>query len=778
MSVTSTPSFAGQPRWIAAMLALQEAVAERATDFDRIADVATERTLDIIPAATGAIIEMRDGDELVYRAASGTATRQLNLRLKLSGSLSGRCIQTGEPQICDDSETDCRVDRDACRRVGVRSMMIVPLPYQGTIVGVLKAYSDRPGAFSEADLDVVRLIAGPVVTGLANASHARAAQRFAATFDKAAVGIAHVSPEGRFLLVNDRFAGISGYSTDELIGLHFRRISHPDDYAEEARRAAALLAGQADSYSIDKRYIRKDRSIVWITLTVSLVRDKSGAPDFFVSVVEDISARRTAEFANEAKSAFLANMSHEIRTPMNGILGFTDLLLDAPLPIEQRRQVRMIADSGHALMRLLNDILDLSKIEAGQMDIAHEPFELAHAINACLNLVRPTADRKGLTLDVAFDPALPHSVVGDGLRLRQIVLNLLGNALKFTEFGSVALTARMLPGERLEISVEDTGPGIAADRRAAIFDKFVQADTATAQRFGGSGLGLAISSQLARLMGGTLAVKSKVGVGSCFTLIIPVESRCDQAVPLPAPLPGEVRADFGGARVLVAEDHDVNQMLIRAMLERLNCTVDIAIDGSRAVAMVERARRDQHPYQLVLMDVQMPIMDGIAASYAIRSAGIDPKELPIVALTADAYEDNSRAILAAGMQAHLAKPIRLQPLQTALQRWLPVVEQRAVGDDEATLIESLREQYLSRRGEVQNLARSVLDDRLPGATRLSDLAKLSHKLAGSAGLFGEQSVGTAAQEIEELLLPIIDRGILTVGIRAAIERFLTICERK
>lgn len=763
----------GNPSWLPAMLALQEAVAERATDLERIIDIVVERTLDIIPAAVGAIIEMREGDEMVYRAASGTAVLQRGLRLKLSDSLSGLCIITGEPQICTDSECDPRVDREACCRVGVRSMMLVPLTFQGAIVGVLKAYSDMPDAFCPEMLDIARLIAGPIVTGLANAAHAEEARRYAATFDKAAVGIAHVTPDGRFLSVNHRFAAIAGYSEEELVGLHFRHISHPDDYVEDARSAAALIERKAESYSIEKRYIRKDGSIIWINLTVSLVRDAAGDPDFFVSIVEDVSARRSAELASAAKSTFLANMSHEIRTPMNGILGFADLLLDGELPPEQRRQVKMIADSGRSLLRLINDILDLSKIEAGQMDIANEPFELAHALNACLNLVRPTADQKGLALTAMFDPALPHMVMGDGLRLRQIVLNLLGNAVKFTEAGSVSLVARALPNERIEVSVEDTGLGIEPERQAAVFGKFVQADARIAGRYGGSGLGLSISTHLAKLMGGTLSLESTLGSGSRFTLKVPIEFLCD--VTPSAPKLGSDRIDFTGARILVAEDHDVNQELIRAMLGRLGCTVDIAPDGAKAIDMAADAERGGVPYDLLFMDIQMPVMNGMEAARALRNLGIGAERLAVVALTANAHEEDVVAALAAGMQDHLAKPVRLNALRETMLKWLPMASGSAVGLEESDAIEALRDSYLTRRKEVEEAVGDLRAASAPSAVELATLASLAHKLAGNAAMFGEPAVGEAALLVEEALIDSAREDRLTDGAAAALDAFLAVC---
>ncbi|WP_242128321.1 ATP-binding protein [Sphingobium sp. Sx8-8] len=762
------------PDWLREMLALQAAVTESLSDFQQIIDEVVERALRIIPLATGAIVEMRDGDEIVYRAASGTSVRQVGLRLRLSGSLSGACVSTGEAQFCHDSETDPRVDRDACRRVGVRSMMIVPLPYHGETVGVLKVYSDQVAAFSRADLDIVRLMAGPIISGFANAAHSDAARHFAATFEQAAVGLAHASPEGRFLLVNDRFCEIAGYSREDLLGLDYRQITHPDDYAVDARQAGRLLLGEISEFAHEKRYLRKDGGVVWINLTVSLVRDSTGAPDFFVCVVEDISARRSAEMASAAKTGFLANMSHEIRTPMNGILGFADLLLGAGLPPGQHHQVKMIADSGRAMMRLLNDILDLSKVEAGQMEIAHEPFDLVHALDACLNLVRASAEQKRLELirDIAGD--LPRMMMGDGLRLRQIVLNLIGNAVKFTAEGFVALHVRRDQSDRLLILIEDSGPGIAPERQAAIFEKFVQADISTAAQFGGSGLGLAISAQLVTLMNGDLSLESEVGRGSRFILRLPFEEASERTTHMspsqPArPLPG----GFKDAHVLVAEDHDVNQELVREMLHRIGCAATVVPDGTAAVAAVLRAQADGTPYDIVLMDMQMPVMNGLDAARAIRDHGVTAQALPILALTANAFGEDVHASLNAGMQAHLAKPVRLADLRDALQTWLPGKE---VSSDSAhswdPLTDQLRDRFRERKVQLTALLTNLLDQANPSSEAVQQAQGELHKMAGTAGMFGETLLGSAAEAAETMLKT---QGLVDDTVRAEIKRILTLC---
>ena len=283
--------------WSHELLGIQSQVLAAMGDLRKVMEVVVEGALRVIPNADGAAVEMRDGNDLIFRAASGSCAGSVGTRLSYPASLSWACVQSGNPQICLDSETDARVDRDACRRLGARSMIMTPLTLQGTAIGVLKVIADTPAAFENRDLLTVQLLAGPIAVGLANAAQADASKRFAATFDQAAVGIAHVAPDGRFLMVNDRFCGIAQRDRGELLAAKFQDITHPDDLELDLRFVAALIAGRIDHYAMEKRYLRKGGEAVWVNLTVSLVRQRDGSPDFFVSVVEDISARKAAEEA-------------------------------------------------------------------------------------------------------------------------------------------------------------------------------------------------------------------------------------------------------------------------------------------------------------------------------------------------------------------------------------------------------------------------------------------------------------------------------------------------
>jgi signal transduction histidine kinase/CheY-like chemotaxis protein len=465
--------------------------------------------------------------------------------------------------------------------------------------------------------------------------------------------------------------------------------------------------------------------------------------------VELVDARKNAEAAARGKANFLANMSHEIRTPMNGVLGFTDLLLSGRLEPEQRRHAQLIADSGKAMMRLLNDILDLSKIEAGQMQVAPEHVDLRHKIHNCVKLLKPAAEQKHLELRCDIDGSVPQFALVDGLRLRQIILNLVGNAVKFTHEGFVAVSARIEDHGAdcfLQVQVADTGIGIPAEKQAVIFQDFVQAENTIAARFGGTGLGLAISKKLAEMMGGTLQLESELGCGTTFTLKVPIEF----ASALPSEqseAEGSGGASLGGVHVLLAEDHDVNQELMQAMLRHLGHTVTIVADGAQALDAARAKAESGRGFDLVLMDMQMPVMDGLAATRAIREAGLDAKALPIIALTANAYADDIVNCLSAGMQAHMTKPVQIQQLNTVIRKW--TAKDTSTTQSPATLISpALQEKYTVRKNDLRAFAEGLSGKEMFDNESMKQLQSMLHKLAGSAGMFHEPGLGLQALELE------------------------------
>ena len=527
-------------------------------------------------------------------------------------------------------------------------------------------------------------------------------QRFHAYFDHSIVGLAITSLEKGWIEVNDALCATLGYTREELTRMTWTELTYPEDLAPDQAQFNRMLAGEINSYAMDKRFIHKDGHLVDTRLAVSHVRKPDGSLDYVVAMVEDISERKqaekdlrahhdhleevvkertaaltiakeAAEAANRAKSTFLANMSHELRTPMNGILGMTHMALRYTDDPKLKDRLGKVIQSSHHLLAVINNILDISKIEAEHLTLEATSFYFGEVLENLFRLVSHKAVEKQIKLRVDLAPEVPGmKLLGDPLRLGQILINLTGNAIKFTDHGSIIVRARLLEdtpeGVLLRIEVADTGIGITTEQQQRLFTAFEQADGSMTRKYGGSGLGLAISKRLVEIMGGEIGVTSTPGQGSTFWLTLRLVKSSELVQPAPAF--SEVSAyerllnEYLGTRLLLAEDEPISQEVSRGLLEDAGLVVDLAEDGLQALDLAK-----QNSYALILMDMQMPHMNGIDATKAIRVLpGYEQK--PIVAITANAFDEDCRLCLRAGMNDHIAKPVDPDKLYEILLKWL------------------------------------------------------------------------------------------------------------
>jgi PAS domain S-box-containing protein len=544
-------------------------------------------------------------------------------------------------------------------RADIRRLLMVVLPVLAalTVAGVLLWRRQHRYIQQHAELENQRRLAASVFEASTNA-------------------VMLTSPTGDIISVNPAFEAINGYSAAKVLGCNPRLLSsrlHDQQFYRELWETL-IATGHWQGEIVNRR---KNGETYTGLLTINAVLDADGLLTHYVGVTTDISERKRyetellvakerAEAAVLAKTTFLATMSHELRTPMNGVLGMTELLLRSELNEKQRRQLGIVKNSADTLLTLLNEILDYSKIEAQGVTVEITPYQPTQLIGDIVGLFTPHAEAKSLVLREEIAPDLPGQLLGDAIHLRQILTNLLANAVKFTRSGEIVVKAWAKPlaaGETLFcLAVSDTGIGIPADKQELVFQAFVQADGSHSRSYGGTGLGLAICRRLATAMHGTLSLESAPGAGSCFTLCLPQQvgsamiaapGSGAQAAAIVEPESAAQPAVAHQQRILLVEDNAINQLVTASMLESEGFVVVVAGDGVEALTRLRHERFDA-----ILMDVQMPLMDGLAATRAIRQQEQETgKHVPIIALTANVFAADRAACVAAGMDGFLAKPI-------------------------------------------------------------------------------------------------------------------------
>ena len=571
--------------------------------------------------------------------------------------------------------------------------------------------------------------------------------RFRGYFEHSQVGMAVTSPTKGWIEANDQLQRMFGYTLDELHQMTWAEITHPADLEADAKQFERMLAGEIDNYALDKRFIRKDGDIVYTNLTVACIRDETGdvlhvlasfqditerkkmdddlherikeldeAQSAMLNMMEDLDEEKSkAEEATRAKSDFLANMSHEIRTPMNAVIGMAHLALKTELSPKQQDYLNKIQSSANSLLGIINDILDFSKIEAGKLDMEAVEFDLLETMDNVANVITVKAqERENLEVLFYLDSQVPNFLVGDSLRLNQILVNLGNNAVKFTEQGeiviSVSVNERSDAKATLQFSVRDTGIGMTAEQQSKLFQAFSQADTSTTRKYGGTGLGLTISKRLVNMMGGEIWVESEPGHGTTFNFTSDFGLGKETVKRHFEPSP-----DLRGLKVLVVDDNATSREILQDILESFSFEVFLAASGEEALEEIERADKDQ-PFEIVIMDWKMPGLDGIQTSRRIKNHQKLTKIPAIVLVTAYGREEIMRQADEIGLDGFLLKPVNSSVLFDAIMQALgkeaqvvsQVGRQKEQGAEELDAISGARVLLVEDNEINQQVAREIL----------------------------------------------------------------------
>jgi PAS domain S-box-containing protein len=663
---------------------VQQEIATADLDLEATMNLIVER-VQKLTGANGAVIELIEADEMVYRGASGITQEHVGTRLKLASSFSGLCVREGKTLSCADSETDPRVDQEACRRIGVRSMVAAPLHTGDRIVGALKVVSASPAAFDQEDVTALQAMAGLLAAAIhrtraseklreRTAKLAESQEQYRLLFDSNPFPVWVFDLETLvFLAVNDAAIQHYGFSRDEFLSMTIKAIRPPESTPALLADIAQLRpdAGTVGAW----QHRKKDGNIIDVEITARPI--SFGGRRGRLVLVNDVTdrlrndkaleqAKAEADRANHAKSEFLSRMSHELRTPMNAILGFAQLLEMENLTADHKESVGHIIRGGRHLLELINEVLDISRIEAGHLTLSTEPVELGETLRETTELVRPLAADRQITINPL--PACELYVLADRQRLKQVLINLISNAIKYNRIhGSVSVHC----GEReglVRISIIDTGAGIPSDRFAQLFTPFERlgAEQGTVE---GTGLGLAVTKRLVEAMNGAIGVHSLQGQGTTFWLEFAATKSPLLAADVDDAESPHLHPDPGAKRtVLYIEDNVSNLRLIERVLERRPAVELLsAPDGSRGMEIARACSPS-----LILLDLNLPDMHGREVLERLKN---DPvcAAIPVIAISADAMHAQKERILLSGAADYLTKPLNVKKFLGILDHTLQTV---------------------------------------------------------------------------------------------------------
>jgi PAS domain S-box-containing protein len=666
---------------------------------------------------------------------------------------------------------------------GVRFLAIAPLiDRDGTLLGTLAASSPTPhrsrpiqlktlATFTDMLLDQIEAQAELERQRQIDALIATSRDRYRSVIDSLTEVIFQVSMDGRWRFLNRAYTTLTGEDFRTALGQRALHRVLPEDRRQLLELIDPLREGTAPTAAHEFRYRTSDGMVRWFGMVAFVAQEDVEGTPVITGTLTDVTERREteaalkaareeAERANRARAEFLATVSHEIRTPINGVIGMTGLLLDTNLTPEQWRYANTLRVSAEHLLQVINDILDYSKIDAGKLEFEQVHIGLRELVDSVLAITAPRAGAKGIELGATLPKDLPANLVGDPGRLRQILLNLVSNAVKFTEAGRVTIEMAIqdLSPTRaaLTVSVTDTGIGIPPEAAQTLFTEFGQVDSSVSRRFGGTGLGLAICKRLLDGMAGRIAVESTVGVGSRFHFTVPLDKDARTVETVVEAEPEIADVSLTG-RVLVAEDNPTNQLIIAAVLDKYGLRVDVVSNGVEAVDAVRTI-----PYDLVLMDMQMPEMDGLEATIAIRKLPGKPGAIPIIGVTANAFREDHERCRDAGMQDIVTKPFRWSDLAKRMARHLPSTRRAASTNPLDTLEIANQSAYQRLIGDVgeeaaQAITEVFLRDSRARVQRMLDraggqdfkaLGREAHALKGSVDMLGFERLTFVSSMLE------------------------------